>query len=913
MKIIWKYFTFVWTLLTVLNGNSPLHERYHTYEEIQTQLEAWNTEFGTNQNPSGAYPESGIIYHLEGLGTSTEDGLPFWAVKLSYNANLDEDEPRFLFLGQCHAEEIYGVEITMELINKFLHPSPQYHLQNMQAILQSSEVWVVPTYNPEGLTVVHGDSVSGDWLQDVSYRKNKRDVNLNGVFDFDNTAEAGNDSDGVDLNRNYDFNWIFGDGAWEEDYGSGNYQSHFDYYRGESPFSENETQVIRDFALENKFLLSIAYHSSRSGNVSEQIIFPWMWSGGKSSPDYPVISSLATGISNLIPTENGVEFVNYIPVASVSRKGNAHDWFYTETGCIQFLIEAGTANMQPDNLVLIENTIERNLEGALHLMNRGIGYFIGDFAADAYQVTGIVTDASNGNPIDSAIIKISEMDGPMLKPRVTDQFGRYRRLLTNGTFTLNVSTRGYENQSIFITPSSISQTVQDISLIPLEIHSLELNIATPSDYSESVQLLLADQYKTDTLQVSNGSFSAQIPENHYTIKIIGDNLFPYFNEIDLTEDTSLTIDMNFAGELFNEPFPNLSNWSLENGEWFVDNGVLISQSDLIYPDSYTSIISSWINNPDNQSLALSLDFQYEMEWENDTAYVAILGNEDTTVFHWTDQNWQFHAEHLFFETNSDSFKIQIGIIPDNTVEYRGIKIDRLTILNQLEDEIYMYPSVYPGDTNNDGFVNALDVLPLGIYFYLTGPQRSTIGYNWLQSSPDSSWNPIGATYADANGDGIINERDLFGIGLNWGRTHTNGSNKFIIDPSDSTLFKMHKPALEKLYQALGGDGEPTKQMKLLLGEILGTEHIPDKFYLYQNYPNPFNPVTSITYELPIKSHVQLTIYDLTGKEVMKLVNEFMDSGKHEVKWTGNRISSGIYFYVLKTPHKYIVRKLALIK
>ena len=782
MKIIWKYFTFVWTLLTVLNGNSPLHERYHTYEEIQTQLEAWNTEFGTNQNPSGAYPESGIIYHLEGLGTSTEDGLPFWAVKLSYNANLDEDEPRFLFLGQCHAEEIYGVEITMELINKFLHPSPQYHLQNMQAILQSSEVWVVPTYNPEGLTVVHGDSADGNWLQDISYRKNKRDVNLNGIFDFDNTAEAGNDSDGVDLNRNYNFNWIFGDGAWVEDYGS--YQSHFDYYRGESPFSENETQFIRDFALEKQFLLSIAYHSSRSGNVSEQIIFPWMWDGGKSSPDYPVISSLATGISNLIPTETGVEFANYVPVASVSRKGNAHDWFYTETGCVQFLIEAGTANMQPDNLELIEDTIERNLEGALHLMNRGIGYFIGDFAADAYQVTGIVTDASNGNSIDSAIIKISEMDGPMLKPRVTDQFGRYRRLLTNGTFTLNVSARGYENQSFSITPSSSSQTVQDISLIPLETRSLELNIATPSDYSESVQLLLTDQYKTDTLQIGNGNFSIQIPENHYTIKIIGENLFPYFNKIDLTADTSLTIDMNFAGEWFNEPFPNLSNWTIESGEWHVDNGTLISQSDLIYPNSLNSILSSWINNPDYQSLALSLDFQYEMEWENDTAYVAILGNEDTTVFHWTDQNWQFHTECLPFITNSDSFRIQIGIIPDNTVEYRGIKIHNLAILNQ---------------SDNNASIGNFD------------------------------------------------------------------------------------------------------------------SHVPDQYLLHQNYPNPFNPVTSITYELPLKSHVQLAIYDLTGKEVIKLVNEFKDSGKHGVKWNGSRISSGIYFYVLDTPSNKLVKKLVLIK
>ena len=89
MNVVWKNITIVWTLLSILSGDSPLHERYHTYEEIQTQLEAWNTEFGTNQNPSGAYPESGIIYHLEGLGTSTEDGLPFWAVKLSYNANLD--------------------------------------------------------------------------------------------------------------------------------------------------------------------------------------------------------------------------------------------------------------------------------------------------------------------------------------------------------------------------------------------------------------------------------------------------------------------------------------------------------------------------------------------------------------------------------------------------------------------------------------------------------------------------------------------------------------------------------------------------------------------------------------------------------------------------------------------------------
>jgi len=703
MNIIWKNITIVWTLLSILSGDSPLHERYHTYEEIQEQLEEWNDEFGDSEN---IYPGSGIIYHLEELGTSTEDGLPFWAVKLSYNADIDEDEPKFLFLGQCHAEEILGVEITMEMINKFLHPSPQYHLQNMQAILQSSEVWIVPTYNPEGLTVVHGDSVDGNWLQDISYRKNKRDVNLNGIFDFDNTAEAGNDSDGVDLNRNYNFNWIFGDGAWVEDYG--NYQSHFDYYRGESPFSESETQAIRDFAIENKFLLSIAYHSSRSGNVSEQIIFPWMWNGGKSSPDYPVISSLAMGISNLIPTETGVEFSNYITVAGVSRKGNAHDWFYTETGCIQFLIEVGTSNLQPDSLEIIEDTINRNLQGAIHLMNRGIGYTTGNFGADAFQVSGIVLDASNNTPIEGAIVKILEYDGPMLKPRTTDQFGRYRRLLTQGTFTLHISASGFEDQSFTIVPSSSSQTEQNVSLIPLDIYTLELIINPPSAYTESMILLLSDQYSTDTLEVNSTDFSIQIPENHYTIKIRGEELFPHLNEINLSTDSLIIIDLSWANELLSESFANLDNWAIENGAWQNDDGVLCSQSDLTYPSSPISIVSSPIINPGHQSLALSLDFQYEMEWENDTAFVSILGDQDTATFIWTEQNWENHTELLPFETNSESFRIQIGINSDNTLEYRGINIDKLKL-------------IYPSENNSMTINNNGNYIPKQILLHQNYP------------------------------------------------------------------------------------------------------------------------------------------------------------------------------------------------
>ncbi|HCN24892.1 MAG TPA: hypothetical protein DIS65_05930, partial [Candidatus Marinimicrobia bacterium] len=557
------------------------------------------------------------------------------------------------------------------------------------------------------------------------------------------------------------------------------------YYRGESPFSESETQAIRDFAIENKFLLSIAYHSSRSGNVSEQIIFPWMWNGGKSSPDYPVISSLAMGISNLIPTETGVEFANYITVAGVSRKGNAHDWFYTETGCIQFLIEVGTSNLQPDSLEIIEDTINRNLQGAIHLMNRGIGYTTGNFGADAFQVSGIVLDASNSTPIKGAIVKILEYDGPMLKPRTTDQFGRYRRLLTQGTFTLHISASGFEDQSFTIVPSSSSQTEQNVSLIPLDIYTLELTINPPVEYTDDIILLLTDQYSTDTLEVNGTDFSIQISENQYTIKILGEDLFPYSNEIDLSMDSTIMIELSWETEFYTESFDNIDEWFIEDGEWYIENGKLKSQTGLTYPSNPISFISSTIINPGYQLLALSLQFQYEMEWGNDTAFVSFLGDQDTVSFFWVDQYWENHTELLPFEINSESFRIQIGIKPDNTLEYRGIKIDKLKL-------------IYPSENN-----------PMAI--------------------------------------------------------NNNGNN------------------------------------------------IPKQILLHQNYPNPFNPITSITFELPVDSDVQLSIYNLTGKKVRTLIHEIKDAGKHTIQLNGNNLPSGIYFYALDTPSNKLVKKLVLIK
>jgi hypothetical protein len=77
---------------------------------------------------------------------------------------------------------------------------------------------------------------------------------------------------------------------------------------------------------------------------------------------------------------------------------------------------------------------------------------------------------------------------------------------------------------------------------------------------------------------------------------------------------------------------------------------------------------------------------------------------------------------------------------------------------------------------------------------------------------------------------------------------------------------------------------------------------PKAFKLFQNYPNPFNPKTIISYELKSAtggtSYVKLIVYNITGKEIVILVNEKQDAGSYEVDFSGNGLSSGVYFYQL---------------
>lgn len=95
-------------------------------------------------------------------------------------------------------------------------------------------------------------------------------------------------------------------------------------------------------------------------------------------------------------------------------------------------------------------------------------------------------------------------------------------------------------------------------------------------------------------------------------------------------------------------------------------------------------------------------------------------------------------------------------------------------------------------------------------------------------------------------------------------------------------------------------------------------HIPLEFSLLQNYPNPFNAETSIKFNLAEPSNVELTIYDITGNAVTKLIDSYLQSGPHAVVWNGlnfagQAVSSGIYFYTLRSGNDLKSRRMLLLK
>ncbi len=134
--------------------------------------------------------------------------------------------------------------------------------------------------------------------------------------------------------------------------------------------------------------------------------------------------------------------------------------------------------------------------------------------------------------------------------------------------------------------------------------------------------------------------------------------------------------------------------------------------------------------------------------------------------------------------------------------------------------------------------------------------------------------------------------------LNWGIGNIDSNPLFCNPDSGEYTLAENSPCIGTGENAanIGAYDIGCDSMSISNGNLT----IPNKFSLYHNYPNPFNPKTTISFQIPEISFVNLSIYNITGKLVTTLVNGQIQSGLHTAQWDAKNVSSGVYFYKITT-------------
>ena len=269
---------------------------YRNYSEIRDEMLSMQAE----------HPEVCRVYDI-GDGWQKSQGIAdrdILALKVSDNVSIQESEPEALILGLIHAREWSTSELVLNLADNL---TGQYGKDpRITWLVDNRQIWIIPVVNPDGL--------DHSLTQDSGWRKNMRD-NGDGTF-------------GVDLNRNFAGS-MNGDpeGAWGGAGTSG--MTYSEIYCGPGPFSEPETQAVRDLVLAHDFKIAIDFHS-----YGRWVMWPWGYTND-TAPDAADLSRIGGEFASPAGYYSSQSWDMY------ATTGDTVDWMYGQSGIYSYCVEVG--------------------------------------------------------------------------------------------------------------------------------------------------------------------------------------------------------------------------------------------------------------------------------------------------------------------------------------------------------------------------------------------------------------------------------------------------------------------------------------------------------------------------------------------------------------------------------------------
>ncbi len=867
---------------------------FHTFDEMMALLNQYHQQ----------YPN--LITAPYSIGQSWEN-RDLWVVKISDNPTVDEDEPEVWYDGLTHAREPIGMQLLLYFIEHLLS---NYGTDTTATyIVDNRELFLLPCANPDGYVYNQTTNPNGGGM----WRKNRRD---NGGGEY-----------GVDLNRNYPFDW-----GHDNQGSSGNPGS--STYRGPSPASEPETQAIINYINNRHIAVSHSYHS-----YGDMVLLPWSADYNGVTPHHADFMA----IGNQFAAWNGYTVGTAWQIL-YNVNGGSIDWHYGQQDehyrIMAFSCEVGPSfwPAQGSITALCQENLNTNLHSAL--------------VADQYTqpalelvYADIVVDDSlggngNGSPDPGENIDLTVI----IRNAGSDTAENIAAVIStlDPRVTITQAASAYPNLSSFEAGGN---------LIPYQI-SIPGTFPIGHEIPMDLAVNAAGGY-TDTisfgLMVGDPLFSATGPDNYGYLAYDqndGHRLGDYeWIEIDPAHGGSGT-NLNFTQDeqtfQVNLPFTftyygqNYNQISVCSNGWVAmgtTNSTDYSNSRIPDSDGPPAMLAPFWEDLSPQysggvftyydvaSRQFIVEYSRIRQYRPTTAYETFeVILFDPAAYPTTTGDGLIKFQ---FHTMSDITSITVGI--ENHLENDGLQIlyngDYHPNAHPIADSaaiVFTTGDSLPALTVTMTPHNPPIMVPAGggsfnYGILITNNSAQPVTFDgWIEAIlPNGGvYGPIILRQGLALNAGGTASRELTqvvpGVAPMGTYTYCAKVGDYPANVVGESSFNFTKLGLDA---AAGGEWE----LFGFFDQVQTTANLPMEYSLEQNRPNPFNAETLIRFALPQAGKVSLKVYNIEGREVATLVQGVVSAGYHRVNWNAASESSGVYFFVLKTNGFSQTKKCVLIK
>ncbi|MBA4252142.1 MAG: hypothetical protein C0425_09985 [Chlorobiaceae bacterium] len=785
-------------------------------------------EFGTM---AGFYILSEVIRELDSmkilfpnlvtskisLGNSIQN-RPIWMVKISDNPEINENEPAVLYTSLHHAREPQSM---MQMIFFMYYLLENYNIDpSVKFLVDNRELYFIPVVNPDGYEHNRTTNPNGGGM----WRKNRR-ANGDGTF-------------GVDLNRNYG-PMLY----WNHLSGGSSTSTSSDTYRGTAPFSEPETQAIRDFLASRRISNALNYHT-----FSNLLIFPY-GALQTETPDSLIFREFATDMTQFNRYGIGTD----LQTVGYATRGNSDDYFY----------DGDTVN-----------------SGKVFAMTPEVGSSSDGFWPAQSRIFPLAQENLFPNLYyawvagDYVTLQNFVLSKPIILPGEQVQLTptvRNKGLMSGSNYNLQLTSLDQ-----FTTVNSGGINVDSVPRRGTRTAAtpFSFTVATNANIQTGVQLLFTVRKENvlvsqDTIRVSLG--------------------IPSYVFLDTTNNPTVLWTMSSIPT-------TATKWDVSTALFYsTPNSFTDSRT-----GSYANSMTTSMIMTNNVSLIGALSpklsfwtrFDIEANWDygqvristnNGTSWTALAGRYSNlatgsfqpsgqAVYDGNQPSWVKEEINLS-QYIGQQIRLRFDLVTDGSVVRDGWYVDDIAIFQH---------NVIPVELTSFSHSIINNAVQLN---WTTASEKNNSGFDIERKKEDDNWLNIG--YVEGRGTTASETKYIF-----VDETASNGKYSYRLKQNDYDGSFDYSPVIEVS----------------LTNEF--------DFYLGQNFPNPFNPSTTIKYELGAKSKVSLKIYDLLGNEVLTLVDEEKEAGNYKIDFDSSKIislSSGIYFYTLRTNEFSSTRKMMLMK